>query len=66
MLTIELPADVEARFASAAQRLGLSEAACARQAILNYIDDAEEVFLAEAELEAGGKTLTNEEVMLSL
>lgn len=47
MLTIRLPDDVEARLDKLAKRTGRSKAFYARQAILEYLDDLEDLYLAE-------------------
>ncbi len=47
MLAIRLPADIEARLDELAKRTGRSKTFYARQAILEYLDDLEDLFLAE-------------------
>jgi RHH-type rel operon transcriptional repressor/antitoxin RelB len=67
MLAIRLPADVEQRLESLAQRTGRSKTFYAHQAILEYLDDLEDMYLAEqqmTEIRAGKlKTIPLEEVM---
>jgi len=47
MIAIRLPEDVEARLESLARRTGRSKAFHARQAILEYLADVEDLYLAE-------------------
>jgi RHH-type transcriptional regulator, rel operon repressor / antitoxin RelB len=47
MLAIRLPEDVEARLDAPAKRTGRSKTFYARQAILEYLDDLEDLYLAE-------------------
>ncbi len=50
MLAIRLPEDIEARLDKLAKRTGRTKTFYARQAILEHIDDLEDVFLAERRL----------------
>ncbi len=67
MLAIRLPEDVEQRLDELAQRTGRSKTFYARQAILEHLDDMEDLYLAEqqlTEIRAGRlKTIPLEEVM---
>lgn len=67
MLAIRLPADVEHRLDDLARRTGRSKTFYARQAILEHLDDMEDLYLAEqqiTEIRAGQlKTIPLEEVM---
>jgi RHH-type rel operon transcriptional repressor/antitoxin RelB len=67
MLAIRLPVDVEQRLDELAQRTGRSKTFYARQAILEHLDDMEDLYLAEqqlTEIRAGRlKTIPLEEVM---
>jgi RHH-type rel operon transcriptional repressor/antitoxin RelB len=47
MLAIRLPADIEARLESLAKRTGRSKTFYAREAILEYLEDMEDLYLAE-------------------
>jgi RHH-type transcriptional regulator, rel operon repressor / antitoxin RelB len=47
MLAIRLPADIEARLDELAKRTGRSKTFYARQAILEYLDDLEDLYQAE-------------------
>ena len=51
MLAIRLPSDIESRLGKLAEETGRTKTFYARQAILEYIDDLEDVFLAEKRLE---------------
>jgi RHH-type transcriptional regulator, rel operon repressor / antitoxin RelB len=48
MLTIRLPEEIEQRLEALAQETGLTKTTLAREAILEYIDDLEDFYLAEA------------------
>ena len=47
MVSIRLPASIEKRLTKAAKRAGKTKTACARQAILTYLEDMEDVYDAE-------------------
>ena len=47
MLAIRLPEDIETRLASLAKRTGRSKTFYARAAILEYLEDMEDLYLAE-------------------
>ncbi|WP_160005155.1 DUF6290 family protein [Rhizobium sp. 18055] len=51
MLAIRLPAEIEERLDELAKRTGRSKSFYAREAILEYLDDLEDVYLAEKRLE---------------
>ena len=67
MLAIRLSADVEQRLDDLARRTGRSKTFYAREAILEHLDDMEDLYLAEqqlTEIRAGKlKTIPLEEVM---
>ena len=52
MLAIRLPEDIERRLEALAKRTGRTKTFYARQAILEHLDDLEDVFLAEKRLES--------------
>jgi RHH-type transcriptional regulator, rel operon repressor / antitoxin RelB len=52
MLAIRLPATIEKRLDHLAKRTGRTKTYYAREAILQYLDDLEDVYLAEKELQA--------------
>jgi RHH-type rel operon transcriptional repressor/antitoxin RelB len=67
MLAIRLPEEIETRLESLAQVTGRSKTFYAREAILEYLDDMEDLYLAEQRLidiRAGkSQTIPLEEVM---
>ena len=67
MLAIRLSEDIEARLESLAKATGRTKTFYAREAILEYIEDLEDFYLAEkrlADIQAGRtKTIPLEEVM---
>jgi RHH-type rel operon transcriptional repressor/antitoxin RelB len=50
MLALRLPPEIEARLAELAKRTGRTKSFYAREAILNHIDDLEDLYLAENRL----------------
>ena len=66
MLAIRLPAEVETRLEALAQATGRTKTFYAREAILEHLDDLEDLYLAEKrliEIRAGhSKTYSLEEV----
>lgn len=58
MLAIRLPEDIERRLEKLAKVTGRTKTFYAREAILEHLEDLEDVFLAERRLEAlrSGKT----------
>ena len=67
MLAIRLPAEVETRLDNLARSTGRTKTFYAREAILEHLDDMEDMYLAEkrlAEIRAGrSKTIPLENVM---
>lgn len=67
MLALRLPPEIEERLAALAKATGRSKSYYAREAILQHLDDLEDVYLAERELEElrAGRSETRplEEVM---
>jgi RHH-type rel operon transcriptional repressor/antitoxin RelB len=51
MLAIRLPAEIEERLDELAKRTGRSKSFYAREAILEHLDDLEDIYLAEKRLE---------------
>ena len=66
MLAIRLPADIEKRLDRLAKRTGRTKTWYAREAILNHLEDLEDVYFADKALKAiregRSKTYTLEEV----
>ena len=52
MLAIRLPEKIEKRLDRLAKRTGRTKTYYAREAILEYLDDLEDIYLAEKELQA--------------
>jgi RHH-type rel operon transcriptional repressor/antitoxin RelB len=52
MLAIRLPENIEKRLDRLAKRTGRTKTYYAREAILEYLDDLEDIYLAEKELQA--------------
>jgi len=67
MLALRLPSEIETRLDNLAKSTGRTKSYYAREAILEHLDDLEDLYLAERRLEdirAGRtKTLPLEEVM---
>lgn len=62
MLAIRLPPTIEERLAALAQETGRTKTTLAREAILEYIDDLEDYYLAEARARRNRKTIALEDV----
>lgn len=52
MLAIRLPADIEIRLEALAKATGRTKSFYAREAILEHLDDLEDLYLAEQRLQA--------------
>ena len=67
MLAIRLPAEIEQRLADMAKKTGRTKTFYAREAILNYLEDMEDRFIAEKawkEFEKSGReTVPFEDVL---
>jgi RHH-type transcriptional regulator, rel operon repressor / antitoxin RelB len=57
MLAIRLPEDIELRLANLSSETGRTKTTLAREAILEYIDDLEDLYLAEARSRKNRKTI---------
>ncbi len=57
MLAIRLPEPIEKRLSALAAESGRTKTALAREAILEYIDDLEDFYLAEARARQNRKTI---------
>jgi RHH-type rel operon transcriptional repressor/antitoxin RelB len=57
MLAIRLPEEIEKRLNALANETGRTKTALAREAILEYIDDLEDYYLAEARARKNRKTI---------
>ena len=67
MLAIRLPEEIETRLENLAKATGRTKTYYAREAILEYLDDMEDLYIAEqrmADIKAGrSKTIPLEELM---
>lgn len=67
MLAIRLPEEIESRLDALAKATGRTKTFYAREAIMEYIDDLEDIYLAEKRLEdirsGRSKTVPLEEIM---
>jgi RHH-type rel operon transcriptional repressor/antitoxin RelB len=50
MLALRLPPEIEARLAELARRTGRTKSFYAREAILNHLDELEDIYLSESRL----------------
>lgn len=62
MLAIKLPKDIETRLAALAAKTGRTETFYAKEAILEYMDDMEDKYLAINRLENPSKRWTLDEL----
>lgn len=62
MLAIRLPEALESRLDALAHETGRTRSALAREAIIEYIDDLEDFYLAESRARANRKTIPLAEV----
>jgi len=62
MLAIRLPDAIEERLTALANETGRTKTTLAREAILEYIDDLEDYYLAEARARRNRKTIPLTEV----
>jgi len=63
MLALRLPPDIEKRLDDLAQKTGRTKSYYARQALIEYMDDLEDIYLAEQRVSEGGPTVALEEVI---
>lgn len=63
MLALRLPPDIEKRLAAIAKKTGRTKSFYAREAILEHLDDLEDLYLARKALEEGGEPASLEDVM---
>lgn len=62
MLSIRLPAKIEKRLTMLAKRTGRTKSYYATEAILQYMDDLEDTYLAVDRLEKAGKRWTQDDM----
>ncbi len=63
MLALRLPPDIEKRLNDLANKTGRSKSFYAREAILSYLDDLEDAYLALQRLEANEERIPLEDIM---
>ena len=66
MLAIRLPEAIEQRLETLAAETGRTKTSLAREAILEYIDDLEDLYLAEARARRNRRTIPLEAVERAL
>ena len=68
MLALRLEAELERRIVALARRQGRNKSALVREALIRYMEDQEDIMLAEAALRnlGDGKTLSHEEARRAL
>jgi RHH-type rel operon transcriptional repressor/antitoxin RelB len=63
MLALRLPPEVEERLENLAKKTGRSKSFYAREAILAYLEDIEDAYLALRALEEGGEPIPLEDLL---
>ena len=66
MLAIRLPESIEERLDALARETGRTKTSLAREAILEYLDDLEDFYLAEARARRNRNTIPLQEVERTL
>ena len=69
MLALRLPEEIETRLDNLAKRTGRTKSFYAREAILEHLEDLEDIYLAEqelAEIKRGAPTYSMDEVRKEL
>ncbi|MEX2499044.1 MAG: TraY domain-containing protein [Wenzhouxiangellaceae bacterium] len=66
MLAIRLPEDIEKRLADLAEKTGRTKTWYARQALLEYLDDLEDYYLADSRVDESRMSLEEVERRLGL
>lgn len=62
MLALRLPKDIEERLEQLAKKTGRSKSFYAREALLEYLEDLEDAYLAAERLDEPRKTVTLEDL----
>ncbi len=62
MVALRLPKDIEARLSALAEKTGRTKSTIAREAILDHLEDLEDLAEAEVRLREAGETLGWNEV----
>lgn len=63
MLAINIPPDIEVRLTELAAKAGRSREHVVQEALLTYLEDLEDAFIAIERLKSGGRRIPLEEVM---
>ncbi len=63
MLAIRLPEEIENRLNYLAEQTGRTKTFYAREAILNYLDDLEDTYIAKERLKTLGDTISLDELI---
>ena len=63
MLALRLPPDLEKRLDDLAKRTGRTKSYYAREALIEHIDDLEDMYLAEQQLRENGPRVALDEVI---
>ncbi|KXF76787.1 hypothetical protein ATN84_12265 [Paramesorhizobium deserti] len=63
MLALRLPPEIEKRLDELARKTGRTKSYYAREAILEHIDDLEDLYLAEQRVKEDGPTIPLEDVV---
>lgn len=66
MLAIRLEPEIEERLEKLAKNTGRTKTFYAREAILEHLDDLEDVYLAKQSLKKGGRIYTSDEIKREL
>ncbi len=66
MLALRLPKDIEERLAALAKKTGRTKSTIAREALLEHMEDLEDIAEAEARLREAGETIGWDEVKARL
>jgi RHH-type rel operon transcriptional repressor/antitoxin RelB len=66
MLAIRLEPEIEERLGKLAKNTGRTKTFYAREAILEHLEDLEDVYLAKQSLKKGGRVYTSDEIKREL
>jgi RHH-type rel operon transcriptional repressor/antitoxin RelB len=66
MLAIRLEPEIEERLEKLAKNTGRTKTFYAREAILEHLEDLEDVYLAKQSLKKGGRVYTSDEIKREL
>ena len=65
MITLDFPKPIETRLTQAASKLGKSMEACIEEAVLEYLDDLEDLSVAQQRMQSfnPNEAISHEEIM---